>query len=282
MDFYIVIPAHNEEKFLKQTLDSLVNQSLLPKQLVIVNDDSTDDTPNIINAFVKQYDWITSISISSSKEHIPGSKVVNAFYKGLETFDENYDIVCKFDADLIFPNNYLESISKLFKSDNTIGIAGGLSYIKQKGNWVFEKVASKNHVRGPLKAYRKACFEKIGGIKSSIGWDTLDVLMAEYHGWKIETEKSLHVKHLKPTGKSYTEKSKYLQGEALYKMRFGLVLSLLSALKSAYNRKQIIYFFNTMSGFFKAEKNRIPFMVTKEEGRFIRNLRYRNMIKKFF
>ena len=36
MDFYIVIPAHNEEKYLKQTLNSLVNQSHLPKKLVIV------------------------------------------------------------------------------------------------------------------------------------------------------------------------------------------------------------------------------------------------------
>lgn len=282
MNFYIVIPAHNEAKFLKQTLDSLVNQSHLPKQLVIVNDDSSDDTLNIINDIVRQYDWISSISITSSKEHTPGSKVVNAFYKGLETLDENYDIVCKFDADLIFPNNYIESISKLFESDSTIGIAGGLPYIKINGKWVFEKVASKTHVRGPLKAYRKACFEKIGGIKSSIGWDTLDVLMAQYHGWKIATDKSLHVKHLKPTGKSYTEKSKYLQGEALYKMRFGFVLCLLSALKSAFNRKQSSYFINTVRGFLKAKKNGIPFMVNTKEGKFIRKLRYRNMLKKFF
>ena len=282
MDFYIVIPAHNEEKYLKQTLNSLVNQSHLPKQLVIVNDDSTDDTPNIINAFVKQYDWITSITITSSKEHIPGSKIVNAFYKGLETLDENYDIVCKFDGDLIFPDNYLETISRLFESDQKIGIAGGLPYIKQNEKWIFEKIASKNHVRGPLKAYRKACFEKIGGIKSSIGWDTLDVLMAQYHGWKIVTDNSLHVKHLKPTGKSYTEKSKYLQGEALYKMRFGFVLGLISALKSAFNRKQSSYFINTIRGLLKAKKNGIPFMVTEQEGRFIRKFRYKQMLKKFF
>ena len=281
MDFYIVIPAYNEEKYLKKTLDSLVNQSHLPKQLVVVNDDSTDDTPNIINAFVKQYDWITSITISSSKEHIPGSKVVNAFYKGLETLDDNYDIVCKFDGDLIFPDTYLESIAGLFESDKTIGIASGLPYVKQNNKWFFEKVASKNHVRGPLKAYKKACFEKIGGLKHSIGWDTLDVLLAQYHGWRIVTDKSLHVKHLKPTGKSYTKKSKYLQGEALYKMRFGFVLGLLSALKSAFNRKQISYFFNTMRGFLKARNERIPFMVTKEEGRFIRKFRFKNILKKF-
>lgn len=280
MNFYIVIPAHNEEKFLKQTLDSLAKQTLLPKQLVVVNDDSTDKTQEIINEYVKEHHWVSSISISSSKEHIPGSKVVNAFYKGLETLDENYDVICKYDADLIFPENYLESISNLFQSDAKIGIAGGLPYIESNGEWIFEKIASKNHVRGPLKAYRKNCFQDINGLKSSIGWDTIDVLIAQYNGWKIATNKTLHVKHLKPTGNSYTSKSKYLQGEALYKMRFGFVLSFLSALKSSINRKQASYFFNTIKGYFIAKRNHTPFVVTKKEGDFIRKFRYKNMLKK--
>ena len=32
MNYYIVIPAHNEEKFIGLTLDSLVNQTVLPKK----------------------------------------------------------------------------------------------------------------------------------------------------------------------------------------------------------------------------------------------------------
>lgn len=282
MDFYIVIPAHNEELFLKQTLNSLVNQTLLPKRIVIVNDDSTDKTLEIINAFENEFKWISGLTISSSRAHIPGSKVINAFYKGLETLDENYDILCKFDADLIFPKNYLERIANLFKSNPKIGIAGGLPFIKKNDTWIFEKIASKNHVRGPLKAYRKSCFEKIGGIRSSIGWDTLDVLIAQYHGWEIATDKGLHVKHLKPTGNSYSKASKYLQGEALYKMRFGFILSFLSALKSALNRKSISYFLNTINGFFKAAQNNTPYLVSKEEGDFIRKFRYKNILKKIF
>ena len=122
MRFHIVIPAHNEEKYLKQTLDSLVNQTHLPSKIVIVNDNSTDGTQDIIDSFKKEYKWIAGLSISTSKEHVPGSKVVNAFYKGLETLDDNYDVICKFDADLIFPVNYLERISELFQSNPKIGI----------------------------------------------------------------------------------------------------------------------------------------------------------------
>ena len=282
MRFYIVIPAHNEEKYLKQTLDSLVNQTHLPSKIVIVNDNSTDGTQDIIDSFKKEYKWIAGLSISSSKEHVPGSKVVNAFYKGLETLDDNYEVICKFDADLIFPKNYLESIAKLFQSNAKIGIAGGLPFIKKNDTWVFEKIASKNHVRGPLKAYRKACFKAIGGIKNSIGWDTIDVLLAQYHGWKVETDKSLHVKHLKPTGKTYSKTTKHLQGEALYKMRYGLILTTISALKSAFNRNSFKFLTNTLKGYFRAKKEKAPYLVSKEEGKFIRSFRYKSILKKIY
>ena len=43
MNFYIVIPAHNEEKNIAQTLQSIVNQKLKPKKLVVVNDNSSDN-----------------------------------------------------------------------------------------------------------------------------------------------------------------------------------------------------------------------------------------------
>ena len=178
MDFYIIIPAHNEEGTIGLTLESLINQTLLPKRIVAVNDNSSDTTPQIISTFTKKYDWISTINITSSNEHIPGTKVINAFYKGLEVLDDNYDIICKYDADIIFPNNYLESISKLFESDSKIGIAGGIPFIKKKNIWVFETIASKNHVRGPIKSYRKKCFKDIGGLKKSVGWDSIDVLLA--------------------------------------------------------------------------------------------------------
>jgi glycosyltransferase involved in cell wall biosynthesis len=52
MDYYIVIPAHNEEQFIALTLDSLISQTLLPKKVVIVNDNSTDKT-EIVLAYAK-------------------------------------------------------------------------------------------------------------------------------------------------------------------------------------------------------------------------------------
>jgi cellulose synthase/poly-beta-1,6-N-acetylglucosamine synthase-like glycosyltransferase len=258
-------------------LASLVNQTLLPKKVIVVNDNSTDNTQNIIDRFTANHSWLKSISIQSSKEHVPGSKVVNAFYKGLETLDNEYDIICKFDADIILPENYLQTIVTLFKNDKKIGIAGGLAYIEKNQKWVHENIASKNHVRGPIKAYRKDCFKAIGGLKKSIGWDTVDVLLAQYYGWKIKTDTTLHVKHLKPTGTSYNNKSRFLQGEAFFKMRYGLIITILAALKKGFKNRSLTLFFNDIKGFYRAKNNDLEYLVSEEEGKFIRKFRWKGI-----
>lgn len=263
-------------------LESLANQTMLPKKVVVVNDNSTDNTSKIISAFCNKYSWISTMNITSSESHVPGSKVIHAFNCGLAKLDNDYDIICKFDADIILPSEYLEKITNLFKTDKNIGVAGGLAFIKKKGNWVYEKVSSKDHVRGPFKAYRKPCFDQIGGLMESIGWDSVDVLLAQYYGWKVKTDKSLHVKHLKPTGKIYQKDSKYVFGEALYKMRLGLLLTSLSALKSGFHKRSFSYTTNTLKGFFKAKNHEIEYMVSEKQGKFIRNFRWKGIFKKLF
>ena len=282
LNIYIVIPAHNEEDCIALMLESLTNQTLLPKKVVVVNDNSTDTTQNIINSFSTKNNWIESITIQSSIEHIPGSKVINAFYKGLETLDSDYDIICKFDADIILPKNYLESIVSIFQSDKKIGIAGGLAYIEKNGEWIYETISSKNHVRGPFKAYRKECFKSIGGLKQSIGWDTVDILLAQYYGWSVKTNQKLHVKHLKPTGKSYSKKSALFQGEAFYKMRYGSTITLIAALKKAAKNRNGSILINDLKGYCKAKGNSTPFIVTEAEGKFIRKLRWKGIKRAIF
>ena len=281
MNIYIVIPAHNEESSIGLTLESLVKQTVPPKQVVVVNDNSTDNTQNIVSAYAKKHPFITLINNTSSQAHLPGSKIIKAFYKGLEALDEDYDIICKFDADLIFPLNYLEQISKHFSLNTKLGMAAGFCYIDKNSKWILENLTNKDHIRGALKAYRKDCFIQIGKLKPSMGWDTVDELLAKYYGWQILTDESLHVKHLKPTGISYNKASKYLQGEAMYKMRYGFTITLISAIKLAYKKRSLSLFKDYISGYFKAKKARIEPLVSIKEGQFIRKLRWKGMLKKF-
>jgi len=190
-------------------------------------------------------------------------------------------VICKFDADLIFPENYLKTVAQHFKQNKSLGMAAGFCYIEKNNKWVLENLTNKDHIRGALKAYRKDCFTQIGQLKASMGWDTVDELLAKYYGWTILTDQTLHVKHLKPTGQSYNKASKYLQGEAMYKMRYGFVITLISALKLAYKKRSMPMFINYMSGYFKAKSKKTPYLVTKKEGVFIKNLRWKGILNKF-
>ncbi|MFD0989932.1 glycosyltransferase [Mariniflexile jejuense] len=280
MNFYIIIPAHNEASSIGLTLDSLINQTLLPKCVVVVNDNSTDNTQDIVESYSIKHSWIKLVNSKSSNQHLPGSKIINAFYKGYETLDEHYDVLCKFDADLIFPSNYLEQLAIHFNKNQKLGMAAGFCYIEKNDEWILENLTRKDHIRGALKAYRKNCFLQIGKLKPSMGWDTVDELLAKFYGWDILTDETLHVKHLKPTGISYNTASKYLQGEAMYKMRYGFIITLISALKLAYKKGSLSLFKDYLAGYFKAKKNKIDFLVSEEEGEFIRDLRWKGMLNK--
>lgn len=282
MRFSIIIPVHNEQSSIGLTLQSLVDQTLRPKQVIVVNDNSTDNSQSIIKDFQEKYNFIKLVNVTSSNQHLPGTKIINAFYKGYEVLDQDYDVICKFDADLIFPSNYLDTLAIHFNKNKTIGMVAGYCYIKQNEKWVLESITGKDHIRGALKTYRKQCFEAIGKLKKSMGWDTIDELLAKYHNWQIVLDDTLHVKHLKPTGVSYNKSAKYLQGEAMYKMRYGFTLTLLTALKMGYKKKSFTYFKDYIIGYLKATIAKPERLITKQVGKYIRALRWKGVKKKLF
>ncbi len=51
MKITILIPCHNEEKSIKSTINSCLNQSRTPDEILVVNDGSTDRTGDILASF---------------------------------------------------------------------------------------------------------------------------------------------------------------------------------------------------------------------------------------
>ncbi|MFT3795272.1 glycosyltransferase [Flavobacterium sp.] len=276
MNYCIVMPAHNESAFLKLTLDSLADQTLLPKQVVVVNDNSTDNTAAIATEFAEQHPWVSLVNQASKAIHLPGSKVILAFQKGLETLDD-YDIIVKLDADLVLPEDYFETVLTVFMDDPKVGMAGGFAYIEKNGDWILENLTDKDHIRGAFKAYRKACFEQIGGLKPAMGWDTVDELLAKFYGWKVVTVPELKVKHLKPTGANYNKAARYKQGEAFYALGYGFWITVIASAKLAMMKKKPLLFLDYMNGFWKAKMGKSAMLVTEEQAKFIRGYRWKKM-----
>ena len=268
MKYYIVIPTYNEEAFIALTLQSLISQTVLPKKVVVVNDNSTDKTAEIVLAFAKDNPFITLVNKTSEAIHLPGSKVIQAFQKGFETLDEDYDLIVKIDADLIFPSNYFETIIKHFQSDSTIGMAGGFCYIEKNGDWILENLTDKDHIRGALKAYRKETFQQIGGLKPAMGWDTVDELLCKYYNWKVVTDSTLHVKHLKPTGANYNKTARYKQGEAFYTLGYGFWITAIASAKLAMMKKKPLLFLDYIQRFLESKKSQNSFIGYKRTSQF--------------
>lgn len=294
MKFLIIIPTHNEEQFITSNLESLSNQDFRDFECVIVNDGSTDDTKQKIKSFIDQNinsENFKLVNLEQSK-HSPGAKVVQTFYKGLETSNlQNFDVICKFDADIIFPPNYLSELNKIYVNNPKSGMVSGLVYIKnnkdfsenifdfknENSQWKFENLSSKNHVRGPIKSYRKECFQDMNGLKKVLGWDNIDVMLAKKNGWEVVTLKDIWVKHLRPTAFQYKNQKAEKLGEYFYNIGLNFPLMLVSSLKSSLKNKSIREFFTTVSSFLKQNRKR---ELTAEEIQYIRNLRWKQMFSR--
>lgn len=282
LKYCIIIPARNEEKFIGQTLQSIVDQSFLPSEVIIVDDNSTDKTTEIANEFAAKFPFIKIIhSENQADNHEPGSKIIEAFYKGFTELNSDWDVVTKLDADVILPKNYFEKIIHAFQINPKIGIAGGLVYVQKNEEWVYEKISNKKHVRGAIKSYSKACFIKMNGIKKSIGWDTVDELLAQFYGFEIEIISDLQVKLLKPTGNDYKKIHGQKTGSGFYKMDYGWAISSIAALKASWNAKNPILFFSISKGYWNSALNNDSKIVTKSEANFIRSYRWRKILNRF-
>lgn len=282
MKVYCIIPTYNEEAFIAQTLNSLVQQTVVPDKIVVVNDNSTDRTADIIADFEKKNANISQVFNKSENKHLPGSKVIRAFNKGFEILDDSFDIIVKLDADLILPSNYFERIIETFSKNNRIGMVGGFAYIEKNNEWILESLTDKDHIRGAFKAYRKDCFLEIGGLKPAMGWDTVDELLCRFYGWQIITLEDLKVKHLKPTGATYDQSARYKQGEAFYTLGYGFIITTIASLKLALRKQKPLLFIDYLKGFFKAKNNKTPLLVTTEQAKFIRKYRWKKMKEKLF
>lgn len=278
----IIIPAHNEERYIKSCLENYISQTVRPDLVLVVDDNSQDNTFQIVTAISDLHPWIKSARHSSEAIHRPGAKVVNAFNYGMSLLGDEFELIGKFDADILLPENYFERVFQAFRQDPELGLCSGLLYIKRADEWVYESIANHTHVRGPLKLYRTKCIRAMGGLRPGLGWDTADTFLIELHGYKMKTLPELKVKHLRPTGASYQSSMAVKQGMGYRNMRYGLMIAFLASLKVAWTKRSITVIWESLRGYFRAANDKLPYLVTKEEGRFIRKRRWQLIGQKLF
>lgn len=281
MRFLIIIPAHNEEENLPYTLDSLQQQSFKDFRTVVVNDGSTDGTEDVIRKYTDHDSRFATVNLQKST-HQPGSKVVNAFKNGLKTQNINeFDVICKFDADIILPENYLETVETAFKDNSRYGLVGGLLYVEKDGQWIYEGNSNKHHVRGPMKAYRKECFVQMGGVRETLGWDNIDSILLTNLGWKEIVLPELHVKLIKVKGADYTIRPADYYGRYFYFLGLNRFLAYIASSKEAAKSRSISFFFDVIKAYETCKKEKLELKISKDEQKVINGQRWKILKKKW-
>lgn len=204
--YLIVTPCRDEAEFLQVTIDTVAAQSVRPSCWVIVDDGSKDATPDILRAACEKHDFIRVVGRQDRGDRAVGPGVIQAFNSGLESVNlDDFDYVCKMDADLELPPRYFERLMEEMEKDPALGAVSGKMFLRHDDGTLEHERRGDDHAAGPTKFYRRTCFQHIGGFVPMVGWDGIDGHMCRLNGWVARSimDDELQVVHLRQMGSSH-------------------------------------------------------------------------------
>ncbi|CAM5778770.1 glycosyltransferase family A protein [Castellaniella caeni] len=180
----IISPVRDESRYLRRTLDSVVAQTARPVEWIMVDDGSSDDTPEIIQEYASRHPFIRLVSRDNRGFRKLGGGVIAAFNYGKERIEHtDYQYIAKLDGDMSFGPKYIETMLARLQSEPRLAAASGKVYREQNGKFIKERHIAEQ-VAGQFKLYKRAAFEDIGGFVQHLAWDGIDVHQARLKGWQ--------------------------------------------------------------------------------------------------
>ena len=280
--YLLISPCRNEAKFMRETLDSILSQTVLPAKWVIVDDGSTDGTPDILAEYAAKYSWIEVITRKNRGHRAVGPGVVEAFYDGYNAANpDEYDYLCKLDLDLRLPAAYFEILMHRMEANPRIGTCSGKSYIAEKGRLASEKKGDETSL-GMTKFYRVSCFREIGGFVHEVMWDGIDCHRCRMKGWIACSwdDPELRFVHLRPMGSS--QKSIYVgrmrHGYGQYFMGTGFVYMAASSVSRMAEKPYVIGGLAMIWGWLRSALRMLPRYEDAQFRAFLRQYQRRALI----
>lgn len=296
---YVVIsPVRNEERYLEQTIQSMLQQTVRPVQWILVNDGSTDRTAEIIRVWASEQPWIVPVHSHSGPgtsappaDAIPSegrrtrgtraqeAKEIEAFYEGYErsTYTD-WDFLVKLDGDLSFAPDYFEKCFAEFAADPKLGIGGGVIC-----HWINGKLqvepTPRFHVRGATKIYRRACWDEITGVIRGAGWDTMDEVKANMLGWSTRSFTQLSVIHHRFTGSANgLWRNAVKNGMWSYISGYHPLFMILRCIRRSFERPYLLGSIGLLYGFLLGYLQRLPRISDDRTIRYLREQQLRRML----
>ncbi len=237
LSYVLITPTRNEATNLRRLAPCIVNQTILPREWIIVDNGSTDETPAIARELAEEYPWISLLEIPGETVAVRGAPVVRAFHAGVAALDGPADVVVKLDADISVETDYFARQQQAFDEDPTLGIGGGLCMEPQEDGFFEAARVVYDHVRGAIRAYRWACLLQVTPLEERMGWDGIDEMKAQVNGWRTRTIPGLSFLHFRVYGSRESRWSRWTrEGDMSHFM--GYRLSYLLARTAYYVRQE--------------------------------------------
>ena len=176
----------NEDQHIMPCIDSVFNQTIKPKKMVIVDDRSTDSTFDIIQKKEEVYPELYAVQIHQPRHKFKGYNISMAINHSIQTLltlcDTTY--IMRMDSDICLNNpNYVETLLNTLEGNPRIGITGGVS---DKGKFM------TRHVTDAARIYRRECLLEL--LKTSpnpgylilYGHDSFMIFRAKWLGWEVK------------------------------------------------------------------------------------------------
>ena len=277
--YLLVSPGRNEAEYMRQTLDTVVAQSVRPALWVIVDDGSTDASPAILAEYAARHDWIRIVTRSDRGKRAVGPGVIDAFYAGYETVrPEDYAYVCKLDLDLNLPPGYFEGLMQRMQDNPRIATCSGKAYIWKNGELVNERHGDETSI-GATKFYRMSAFLAMGGFVREVMWDGIDCHRCRMLGWVVCSwdDPALRFVHLRPMGSSQTGvlTGRMRHGFGQYFMGTGFIYMLANAANRVNEKPYLLGSLAMVWGWLKSAFDGTPRYGDEAFRRFVRRYQWR-------
>jgi len=158
----LYIPAYNAEKTIEKSIESILQQTLIPKEIIVINDCSSDKTLSLLKNF-------NQIKIISNNKNYGLAKSRNIALKY-----SKYDFLASIDSDVVCEKNWLETLFNTMKEKDADLIGGKLIdkfieepanhwrsyYLKQ--NWGNEQINNPQFIFGANSLLNKKKIRDLG------------------------------------------------------------------------------------------------------------------------
>lgn len=183
----VVLPVYNGEKFITESVNSILNQTYKNFELIIVDDKSTDSTPNIIKSFAEKD---KRVHVLTNKKNLKLPSSLNrgfSFAKG--------DLYTWTSDDNLYKRNAFEEMVKFLECHpDSDFVYAGVEYIDEYSKYI----GSADYINGdlselPLSNCIGACFMYRNIVHKKLkGYNKQKFLVEDYDFW-LRTYKNFNM-----------------------------------------------------------------------------------------